>query len=102
MGCPNSWINIATLTFVCSVCVLFAGTDSLSTSRVTLVPASLTLLDALHEVPTLPELLNTDDQKALSDASRSFHERFVAQVQAVTVTCTEDLALVSNVAGGLC
>ena len=55
---------------------------------------SITLLDVLHEVPVLPQLLTPGAQKALSAASRGFRERFVAQVQTVTVTCEEDAASV--------
>lgn len=53
----------------------------------------LTLLDVLHEVPTLADLLTKSAQKALSAASRSFRELFIAQVQAVTVTSREDFDL---------
>ena len=56
-------------------------------------PASLTLLDILQEVPTLLRLLTPETQKALSAASRSFRQLFIAQVQVVTVNCEEDLAL---------
>lgn len=58
-----------------------------------ILSASRTLHDILREVPMLTELLTADDQKAPSTASRSFREHFVAQVQFVTVTCKEDLAL---------
>ena len=58
--------------------------------------ASLTLLDVLHEVPTLPELLTTDAQKALSAASKSFRACLTAQVQIVTVTCMKDLYLITK------
>ena len=58
--------------------------------------ASPSLLDTLHEVPTLPELLNMADQKALSLASRSFRRSFVAKIQLVTVKREQDLALVNQ------
>ena len=54
-------------------------------------PANLALLDLLYEVPLL---LNIDDLKSLSATSRSFRERFAAQVWVVAVTCKEDFALV--------
>lgn len=60
------------------------------------MPATLTLLDVLQEVPRLPELLTTDAQKDLSAVSRKFRECFAAQVQAVTLTCEEDLALLDS------
>ena len=59
-------------------------------------PASPSFLDIFHEVPTLPELLNMDDQKALSAASRSFCRSFVAKIQLVTVKREQDLALVNQ------
>ena len=58
-------------------------------------PASPTLLDVFHEVPTLPELLSMDDQKALSAASRSFRRSFVAKIRVVTVACEAHLASVN-------
>ena len=58
--------------------------------------ASLTLPDVIHEVPTLPELLTMDDQKALSAASRNFCLSFFAHIQVVTVTCVKDFALVTQ------
>ena len=59
-------------------------------------PASPSFLDIFHEVPTLPELLSMDDQKALSAASRSFRRSFVAKIQVVTVKSEQDLALVNQ------
>ena len=58
--------------------------------------ASLALLDVLHEVPALPELLTIDAQKALSAASTNFRACFVAQVQIVTVTRMKDLYLITK------
>ena len=58
-------------------------------------PASPSFTDVLHEVPTLPELLKMDDQKALSAVSRSLRNSFVAKVRVVTVACKADLALVN-------
>lgn len=63
-------------------------------SRLCFPPASLTLLDVVHEVPTLPELLTFDAQKALSAVSRSHREQFLARIQIVTVTCKKQFALV--------
>ena len=54
-------------------------------------PASaLTLLDLLDKAPRLLELLTPDAQKALSATSRSFHMRFIAQVNVITVTSEAD------------
>ena len=57
-------------------------------------PASLTLLEVLHHVPMLSQVLSSDARKALSAANRTLRENFVSQIQIVTVTCTEDAALV--------
>ena len=54
---------------------------------------NVVLLDLLFEVPLL---LNIDDLKSLSAASKSFREHFVAQVWAVTVTSEEGFALVTK------
>ena len=59
-------------------------------------PASPSFLDIFHEVLTLPELLNMNDQKALSAASRSFCRSFVAKIQVVTVKSEQDLPLVNQ------
>ena len=83
---------------VCSNAFLYAliaDTHSLSKGHMT-SPVSPSLLDIFHEVPTLPELLNMDDQKALSAASRSFRRSFVAKIQLVTVESEQDLALVNQ------
>ena len=86
--CLSVWSNVATH-------FLIADTHSLSKAHMT-SPASPSLLDIFHEVPTLPELLNVDDQKALSAASRSFRRSFVAKIQLVTVKNKQDLALVNQ------
>ena len=75
---------------------LIADTHISSKGHMTSSPASPSLLDIFHEVPTLPELLNMDDQKALSAASRSFRRSFVAKIQLVTVKREQDLALVNQ------
>ena len=61
--------------------------------------ASLTLLDVLHKVPRLPELLTADAQKALSAVSRSLRERRMAQARVVTVPCEQDLRLINKWSG---
>ena len=53
----------------------------------------LTLSDLLHKALRLPELLTPDAQKASAATSRSFSDRFTAQVKVVTVTSEEDFAL---------
>lgn len=58
-------------------------------------PASPTLLDVFHQVPTLPELLNMYDQRALSAANRSLCKSFVAEIRVVTVACQADLVSVN-------
>ena len=55
---------------------------------------SVSLLDVLHQVPTLPELLTQGSQLALSATCKSFRLQFFAQVQVVTVLREEDYALV--------
>ena len=59
-----------------------------------IVAGIYTLLDVLHEVPTLPECLSPKSQKALSATCKSCHDRFIGQVQVVTIMRKEDYALV--------
>ena len=47
----------------------------------------------LRQVPTLPEFLNADTQKALSATCKSCRLHFIAQVQVVITERTEDYAL---------
>ena len=75
---------------MCSHCRQTQSQQKRSVSR----SASPSLLDVLHQVPTLPELLTADSQKALSASCRSLRERFIAQIQVVTVMCAKDYALV--------
>ena len=56
--------------------------------------ASISLLDVLHQVPTLPRILNPDSQKALSATCKSCCLQFIGQVQVVTIVCEEDYAQV--------
>lgn len=56
--------------------------------------ASVSILDVLRQVPTLPESLTPDAQKAMSATCKSCHARFVAQVEVVTIVRQEDYALV--------
>ena len=65
-------------------------------AHLTSSPANPTWSDIFHAVLTLPELLNMDDQKALSAVSRSLRRSFVAKIQVVTVTNDKDLALVNQ------
>lgn len=53
-------------------------------------------MDVLRQIPTLPELLDKDAQKALSATCRSLRERFIFPVQAVTVTSKEDYHLAAK------
>lgn len=55
---------------------------------------NVSLLDIFHHVPTLPEILTPDSQKALSATCKSCRLRFVAQVQFVTLVHTENHACV--------
>ena len=56
--------------------------------------ASVSLLDVLHEVTTLADILTPNSQKALSATCKSCRVQFIAQVQVVTIVCKEDYALV--------
>lgn len=56
--------------------------------------ASTSLLDVLHQVPTLPESLSPDSKKALSATCKSCRLPLIAQVQMVTVFHKEDYPLV--------
>ena len=60
--------------------------------------ASIGLLDILHELPTLPDLLNPDAQKALSATCKIYRLWCIAQIQVVTVVRKEDYALAPQVA----
>lgn len=56
--------------------------------------ACVSLLDVLQQVPTLPEILTPDAQKALSSTCKTCRRQFIAQVQVVTIEHPEDYALV--------
>ena len=74
---------------MCSDCRSTQSQHSGSVSR----PDSPGLLDILRQVPTLPELLSTDSQKALLSACSSLRKTFVAQIRVVTINCLDDIPL---------
>ncbi|KAL3139218.1 hypothetical protein ABBQ32_005988 [Trebouxia sp. C0010 RCD-2024] len=76
---PNSVLNTPTPGIACVLSFMLVTKKRLSTGYATSL-APVTLLDVPHYVPTLADLLSESAQKALSAASRSFRERFIAQV----------------------
>lgn len=69
-------------------------TCSTGTRQSASVTASVSLLDVLHEVPTLPEILTPDSQKALAATCKSCRLQFIAQVRVVTAVHPDDYALI--------
>ena len=90
MMCMSGLSHHETMSLVCSDCRQTQAQHSDSLSEC----ASISLLDVLRQVPTLPEILAPDVQKALSATCKSCRVQFLAQVQVVTVERQEDCALI--------